>query len=293
LVSRKKDQSGIAHDFGIHVSISGKIDLSVDRAIELNCKGVFQIFTCSPRRWDAAALEDNEVAAFREKIQKNNFRVFAHMPYLPNLSSPDSSFYSKSIGVLIREINRCEALGVESLVLHFGSHMNTSVDSGRSRIVAACKKALSETPNTSVRILFENSADAKSVGARFEHIQQVMKEMNDEKRTGICLDTCHAFASGYDLRTDQSVNQTMESFDRTIGLENLYLIHLNDSKGILGSASDRHEDIGKGNIGLEGMSALLKSPLLDNVPVVLETPRDFEGEDKQNVATVKKLIGSS
>ena len=293
MVSGKKDRSDVTHDFGMHVSISGKIDLSIDRAIELGCRGVFQIFTCSPRRWDASGLEENEVAAFREKIQKSNYRVFAHMPYLPNLSSPDTTFYSKSVGVLVREINRCQALGVEGLVLHFGSHMNTSLDSGRSRIVAACKKAISETPNSSVRLLLENSADANSVGSRFELIQHVLKEIADLNRMGTCLDTCHAFASGYELRTEQSVKDSMESFNGSIGLKNLHLIHLNDSKGFLGSASDRHEDIGKGKIGLEGMTAILKSPLLDKVPVVLETPRDFEGEDKQNIATVRRLIGSA
>ncbi|MFI5420827.1 MAG: deoxyribonuclease IV, partial [Nitrososphaerales archaeon] len=280
----------ISHDVGIHVSISGRIDQSVDRAIELSCRGVFQIFTCSPRRWDASPLEDKEVAAFREKTAKNNYRVYAHMPYLPNLSSPDSAFYAKSIAVLTREIIRCDSLGVENLVLHFGSHMNTSVDSGRVRIVNACNKAISATKGKKVRLLFENSADAKSVGARFELIRDVLKEVNDEKRAGVCLDTCHAFASGYDLRSEKTVQETMENFEKTIGLENLRLIHLNDSKGALASTSDRHEDIGKGQISTIGMAALLNSPLLSNIPVVLETPRDYEGEDKENIAKVKKLI---
>jgi deoxyribonuclease IV len=280
----------ISHDVGIHVSISGRIDQSVDRAIELSCRGVFQIFTCSPRRWDASPLEDKEVEAFREKTAKHNYMVYAHMPYLPNLSSPDSTFYAKSIAVLIREIIRCDSLGVENLVLHFGSHMNTSIDSGRARIVNACNKAISATEGKNVRLLFENSADAKSVGARFELIRDVLKEVNDKKRAGVCLDTCHAFASGYDLRDEKTVQETIENFENTIGLENLRLIHLNDSKGALASTSDRHEDIGKGQISTIGMAALLNSPLLNNIPVVLETPRDYEGEDKENIAKVKKLI---
>jgi deoxyribonuclease IV len=266
------------------------MDLSVDRAMELGCSGAFQIFTCSPRRWEAPPLDANEVTAFRDKVAKSKYRVYAHMPYLPNLSSPDFTFLTKSINVLTREVERCTALGVENLVLHFGSHRNTSLESGKKRIVEAAKKAISNTPESTVRLLFENSADAKSVGTRFEMIDAVLKEVNVNERTGVCLDTCHAFASGYDLRNEEAVKATSETIASTVGLNRLYLIHLNDSKGKLGSASDRHEDIGKGQIGVVGMTAILNSPELNKLAVVLETPLDFEGEDKQNLATTKKLI---
>ncbi|MDA4111274.1 MAG: deoxyribonuclease IV [Thaumarchaeota archaeon] len=292
MVSRNARDGEITHDVGIHVSISGKIDLSVDRAIEIGCRGAFQIFTCSPRRWNASPLDQKEVEAFREKATKNEYRIFAHMPYLPNLSSPDPNFYSESIKVLTREITRCDDLGVKNLVLHFGSHMNTSIESGKKRIVEACKRSISETKQSKVRMLLENSADAKSVGARFETIAAVLKELDDDKRTGVCLDTCHAFASGYDLRTPEAVKTTLENLDSTIGIRNLYLIHFNDSKGPLGSASDRHEHVGKGEIGLSGMSAVLNSGLLNNLPVVLETPSE-EGIGKRDIAIVKKLIGSA
>ena len=168
--------------------------------------------------------------------------------------------------------------------------MNTSLESGRGRIVSACRKAISSTEGKKVRLLLENSADANSVGARFEVIRDVLHEVDDKKRTGVCLDTCHAFASGYDLRNEKSVEETMETFDDTIGLSRLFVIHLNDSKGTLGGTSDRHEDIGKGQIASNGMAAILNSSHLNNIPVILETPRDYEGEDRENIARVKKLI---
>ncbi len=277
------------HPIGIHVSISGKLDQSVDRALDLKCFGTFQIFTCSPRRWDASPLDPAEVGAFRKKSSESNFEVFVHMPYLPNLSSPDKSFYTKSIAVLTREIKRCSELGIRSLVLHFGSHMNTTIESGRERIVEACRKSLEETKDLNVRLLLENSADPKSVGSSFNSIGEALNSIDDRNRIGVCLDTCHAFASGYDLSSEMSVEKTAESFDSLIGLSNIYLIHLNDSKGKLGSSLDRHESIGKGNIGLKGMKAILNTKKFGNIPVNLETPRDYEGEDRENIETTKKL----
>src|SRR5579862_6994516 len=148
----------LTHPVGIHVSISGKLEYSVDRAIELGCSDTFQIFTCSPRRWDASPLDGTEVSAYRKKISESKFRVHAHMPYLPNLSSPEDGFYSKSVLVLIRELKRCGDLGVENLVLHFGSHLKTSIDSGAERIISGCRKAIDETKGLQVRMLLENSA---------------------------------------------------------------------------------------------------------------------------------------
>jgi deoxyribonuclease IV len=295
-VQKKKEpgvevsEASFRHPIGIHVSISGKLDQSVDRAKELCCYRAFQIFTCSPRRWDASPLDPGEVAAFQSKLMGSAFQVFVHMPYLPNLSSPDGQFYSKSAKVLEREIRRCAELGIKNLVLHFGSHMNTSLESGRNRIVAACQKAIKATEDLQVRLLLENSADPKSVGSNFETIGEVLDLINDKRRLGVCLDTCHAFASGYDLSSKEAVAKSLELFDSSVGLTNLFLIHLNDSKGILGSGLDRHESIGKGRIGRAGMSAILTSDKLSSLPVVLETPRDYEGEDKENIETTKRLL---
>ena len=246
------------HAVGIHVSISGKLDQSVDRAIEVGCVGAFQIFTCSPRQWNASKLKSEEVDSFRKKVVQNKFQVFVHMPYLPNLSSPEEKFYSKSVEVLKREITRCEELGVKNLVLHFGSHMGTSIESGQKRIIQVCNEALHESSDSDVRLLLENSAGVKnSVGSEFPFIQKVMDESLDTGRIGVCFDTCHAFAAGYDLSSFDGVKKTVSDFDDSIGLENLHLIHLNDSKGNVGDCLERHEHIGKGKIGIAEMSAIL------------------------------------
>jgi deoxyribonuclease IV len=275
---------------GIHVSIAGKLDLCVDRAKEVGCVGSFQIFTCSPRRWNASPLKDEEVAAYRKKSA--GFEVFAHMPYMPNLASPDKPFYEQSVDVLIREIKRCDQLGVPSLVLHFGSHRGTSVEEGHEKVIEACKKSIKATSDAKVRLLLENSAGVRnSVGSDFAFVKKVLDRIDDEGRVGSCLDTCHAFASGYDLRSEKTADVTISEFDQTVGIRRLYLIHVNDSRGKMGDGLDRHENIGKGEIGLAGFRAFLSDKRLRNVPLVLETPIDKEGDDKRNLQTVKKLVG--
>lgn len=279
------------HSIGIHVSISGKLDQSVDRALAAGCVGTFQIFTCSPRKWNSTNLKPEEISLFREKVKNNNFQVFAHMPYLPNLSSPDKTFYSKSVDVLKREIARCEELGVGNLVLHFGSHMGTSIESGQMRVAEACNEALRESSKSTVRLLLENSAGVKnSVGSEFNYIKEVMDQIVEAHRVGVCFDTCHAFAAGYDLRSKEAVKKTFGEFDIQIGRKKLFLIHLNDSKGDLGDGLDRHEHIGKGKIGKNGMSAILRSNDLAHIPVVLETPYEQDDDDELDISRVKRLL---
>ncbi len=260
----------------------------------MGCVGAFQIFTCSPRRWNASPLEDAEIDSFRDLVAASHFQVFCHMPYLPNLCSPDPNFYSLSSGVLTREVKRCDRLGIESLVVHFGSHLGTSVADGHRRLSEACRKTIEETKGMKVRILLENSAGIRnSVGSDFSHVRSVLDAIGDTSGTGVCFDTCHAFASGYDLRTEAAVKSTMDEFDRVVGKDNLYLIHLNDSKGELGGARDRHENIGKGKIGMKGLGALLRLEYLANVPVILETPVEKEGDDKRNLRVAKSLLPDS
>ena len=276
---------------GIHVSIAESIDLAVDRATQVGCAGTFQIFTCSPRRWAAKTLDESQIHLFQEKAHKAKFKPFAHMPYMPNLSSPDEKFYTESVDVLIREIQRCSSLGIRGFVVHFGSHMGSSIEEGHKRIALACKKAISATEKCDVRILLENSAGVRnSVGSRFEYIRSVLDLISDDKRTGVCFDTCHAFASGYDLKTFEAAQSTIENFDRAVGMKRLFLIHVNDSKGALGEASDRHEHIGLGNIGDAGFRAFFALKEVRNVPLILETPIDSNRDDKQDVAHVWKLV---
>ena len=213
------------------------------------------------------------------------------MPYMPNLASPDEKFYSESVEVLIREIKRCETLGISGLVVHYGSHMGSSIDDGHARIVSASKKAICSTQGSNVRILLENSAGTRnSVGSKFEYVRNVLDRIGDEKRTGACFDTCHAFASGYDLRTAESARETIREFDETVGLERLFLIHVNDSKAGLGEGSDRHEHIGLGKIGDKGFRSFFALNEIREIPLVLETPIDQKIGDKENVAHVKRLV---
>lgn len=286
----------LAGDFrpsvGIHVSISERIDLAIDRALDLGCVGTFQIFTCSPRRWAASELDPAQAGQFRHKAKDHNFTPFAHMPYMPNLASPEDDFYTQSVEVLTREVKRCSKLGVDSLVLHFGSHLGSSIDQGHERVIKACRNAIKETQDSPVRLLLETSSGTRnSIGSRFEFVQKVLVGVGNERRAGVCLDTCHVFSSGYDLRTEEAVQKTIEDFDSVVGLSNLYLIHLNDSKGGLGEGKDRHEHIGLGQIGAKGFQALLNTERLRQIPLILETPIDRVRDDKQDVAYTKKIAG--
>jgi deoxyribonuclease IV len=276
---------------GIHVSISKQIDLAFDRAIELGCLGAFQIFTCSPRRWAAKDLDHNQVQAFLNKSHSSKFQVFAHMPYMPNLASPDKAFHSQSIEVLAREIRRCAALEVPHLVVHFGSHQGSSIAEGHERVIRACKQAIHATEGKNVRILLETSAGTRnSVGSKFEYVGSVLKQVDRPARMGACFDTCHVFASGYDLRTPEAAEKTIEEFDRLVGLKNLYAIHVNDSKAGLGEARDRHEHIGLGKISDEGFRSFFALKKIEHIPLILETPIDQVRDDKENLAHAKTLL---
>ena len=278
----------------MHVSISGGLDLAVDRARDIGCAGTFQIFTASPRRWAAAPLNPTGVVLFKQKVKTYGFNPFAHMPYMPNLASPEDGFYKQSVDVLVRELERCNELGIGYLVLHFGSHMGSSVERGHERVVAACTKAIKETPSNGTRLLLETSAGTRnSVGSKFEFVRKVLDAIDNEERTGACLDTCHVFASGYDLRNPQAVNATIDQFDLTVGLDRLFLIHINDSKGEIGAASDRHEHIGMGKIGDSGFRALFSSPKIEHVPLILETPEDSARTYREDIAHTKKLMISN
>ena len=233
---------------GAHVSISGSVDRAVDRAVELGCT-TFQIFTRNPRGWEAKPLTKKEVEAFRRKFGENGFRIaVAHMPYLPNISSPDKTAHKRSTRSLIQELRRSGELGLQYLVVHVGSHMGKGVEVGIRQAAEAVNTALSQVEND-VMLLLENMAGQRnSVGSTFENVRGILGLIRDEDRVGVCLDTCHAFAAGYDLRTREAIDETLKKFNEIIGLDKLKVIHANDSKGDLGSGIDRHEHLGMGKI---------------------------------------------
>ena len=275
---------------GAHVSISGSLDLAVDNAVEREC-GAFQIFTRNPRSWFAKDLDPVQVKKFKEKLQKSGIdrmATCAHMPYLPNLSSPDEDGYQKSIKSMTQEIERCHELGIPYLVTHLGSHKGSGEENGIRRLVGALNK-VAET-NADVIILLENTAGQKnSVGSDFTQLEEIFSKCKPSKKFGICLDTCHAFVAGYDLRTKEDVTKAIKKFDDSIGLKNLKILHLNDSKGELNSNRDRHDHIGLGEIGKEGLGEIVKIMNKNNIPIVLETPIDDIRDDFENISKAKSL----
>ena len=277
---------------GLHVSISGSIDRAVDRAVEKGCN-TFQIFTRNPRGWRSRDLTREEVEAFIEKVEKFKIEpVFGHMPYLPNLASPKDETYRRSVESLITELRRCVELKIPYLVTHLGSHLGAGMEIGFERIIKAVNRGLSEVEGN-VMLLLENTAGTKnSMGGSFEDIRYIIERVDYPERVGVCFDTCHGFAAGYDLRTMESVESTIKMLDEVIGFERLKLVHLNDSKGGLNSRIDRHEHIGMGMIGEEGFRNILKSRL-GQLPLILETPIDKRRSDVENLQKVRELAGET
>ena len=276
---------------GCHVSISGSIDKAVDNAVERECSA-FQIFTRNPRGWQAKDLIDQDIKNFKEKLNSSKidrFATCAHMPYLPNLSSPKEDGFEKSVNSLIEEVERCGKLGIPYLVTHLGSHLGTGEEAGIKRLVKGLTKA-GQVKND-VMILLENTAGQKnSVGSRFEQLGEIFRQLKPVEKFGVCFDTCHAFVSGYDLRTEKKVKETFKEFDEHVGLENLKILHLNDAKGEIGCNLDRHYHIGLGNIGEEGMIAVVKLITKKKIPIVLETPIDDTRDDFENVRIAKEFV---
>ncbi|MEI8003628.1 MAG: deoxyribonuclease IV, partial [Methanothrix sp.] len=213
-----------------------------------------------------------------------------HMPYLPNLASAKEEVYAKSLQALAGELERCQTLGMPYLVTHLGSHLGAGREKGLARIVAALQTVLSENDSDTV-LLIENSAGTKnSMGSTFSDIAAVLQSLPEERhRLGVCLDTCHLYAAGYDLRTCGALQATLDQFQDCIGRERLLLIHLNDCCGHLGSHLDRHEHIGLGQIGWTGFRAILCHPALADMTMILETPVDSRRDDRGNLEVARRL----
>jgi deoxyribonuclease-4 len=274
---------------GAHVSISGAIHMSVDRAVELGCT-TFQIFTRNPRGWTYTKLKKAEVDEFRRKFEAAGFRVaMAHMPYLPNIASPKKDIYEKSVRSLVAELERCGALGLELLVVHVGSHLGAGLEKGVEQVANAVNRAV-EAVDNQVKVLLENMAGQRnSCGSRFEDIAEILSRVKNADRVGVCLDTCHLLAAGYDITSEEAVDATISRFDKVVGLNRLWAVHLNDSKGALGSGLDRHEHIGMGNIGENGFKAFINHPAIRDKPMVIETPEDERGNYATDLAKLRKL----
>lgn len=274
---------------GAHVSVAGGLDKAFARGIESGCTAL-QIFTKNANRWQVKPISDAEASAFRQARQVSGIGpIMAHDAYLINLASPKEDVWEKSKTALRDELHRCAQLGVTDLVMHPGAHLGTGVDAGLERIREAFREILPGAPQE-VRLLLENTAGQGSyLGGDFAHLA-VLLEGFDEKRFGVCFDTCHAHAAGYDLSSEEGYTQTMAAFDRLVGLEQIKAFHLNDSLQPCGSKVDRHAHIGQGTIGRTGFACLMHDQRFVKIPMILETPKGEQGDmDLVNLALLREL----
>jgi deoxyribonuclease-4 len=281
---------------GCHISIAGGVDNSVKRAEELGCS-TMQIFSKNASTWREKILKEDEVGSFRGNLKNSNINpVFIHTSYLINLASPSDELYFKSINAFLEEMKRADLLlPTPYLIIHPGAHTGAGEEYGIQRIIRALNIILEKSADLNLKtmILLEDTAGSGThLGYTFYQSKRMIEGAKDRKRIGICFDTCHAFAAGYDLSHREGIEQTLEELEKYIGLDKLKVAHLNDSKFPLGSRKDRHMHIGKGYIGLEGFKVLVNHKYLKDLPFILETPKNDEKDDLKNINLVKSLVSN-
>jgi deoxyribonuclease-4 len=274
---------------GCHVSIAGGYDRAVKKGEDLGCTAI-QIFTRNQLRWESGPLSDRQITGFQNALRGSRVQaVCAHGSYLPNLASPDHETRKRSIGSVREELGRCRSLGIPFLIVHPGSHMGDGETAGIRRVVSAVEEAFKDGTGL-VKLLVETTAgQGTSIGYRFEHLRDIIAGIGPE-RAGACFDTCHVFAAGYDLREDE-YDDTLDRWDRIVGISHLYAIHLNDSMNAIQSRVDRHQHIGEGAIGIEPFRRFMRDERLVRVPKILETPKKSSGidMDRRNIKILTRL----
>lgn len=278
---------------GAHMSISGGAHLAPARGVAAGCT-VIQIFTQNSNQWRGKMPTDSDVATFKEKRAESGILdIVSHDIYLINLASAPGETRDKSMIAFQEEMQRCSRLGIDKIVMHPGSHLGEGEDVGLNRIIAAFNTLFATTPEFTGKVLLENTAgQGTNLGFRFSHLKTIIEGSDFPGRFGVCLDTCHSFAAGYDLTTAAGYAATFEEFDREIGLQRLACFHMNDSKKGLDSHVDRHEHIGQGLLGLAPFRMLLNDPRFTAVPKILETPKgDNDEMDGVNLKLLRSLIG--
>ena len=286
---------------GAHLSISGGLPRAVDRAVASRCEAL-QIFTKSAGQWRARVIPDDEMVLFRRRVADTGIHpVIAHNSYLINIAAAAPALREQSLAALLEEYDRADALGLQGLVMHPGS-FTTSTESEGLRLIASGLRALLRTRRRAAPlILLEHTAgQGTNLGHRFEHLATIIEGLDGSPRVGVCLDTCHLLAAGYDICSEEGYNQTFLEFDRLVGLDRLKAFHLNDSKKPCGSRVDRHEHIGKGCLGLEPFRRIVTDPRFVGLPMLLETPKldtpesrrrsDVDPWDARNLRTLRRLM---
>jgi len=281
---------------GSHMSIAGGLDQAPLRGRQAGCDTI-QVFTKSNRQWGARPLSDREVEAFKANLAATGIGpVVAHDCYLLNLAAPRAALWRKSVAAFRVELERAERLGIPYLVTHPGAHLGRGEADGIARVAEALNLLHAALPSARVQVLLETTAgQGSSLGYHFEQLAAILAAVERADRLGVCLDTCHVFAAGYDIRSAEGYRRTLWELDACVGLRRLKAIHLNDSVQGLGSRVDRHAHIGVGRLGLEAFRLILNDRRLRRVPMVLETPKDddFVRADRRNLGRLRRLIRRS
>ncbi len=280
---------------GAHMSISGGLHLAVDRAVAAGCS-VLQIFTRNSNQWKGKPVSEADADLFRSTFAASGLReVVSHDIYLINLAAPPGETRDKSLVAFRDELETCARLGINKVVMHPGSHLTESPETGLARVVEAFDQLFGEVPQFEGKVLIETTAgQGSNLGRTFEELGTIITGSRFPEKFGVCFDTCHTFAAGYDTASEEGYRDTMEQFDRIIGLERLECFHFNDSKKGLGSRVDRHEHIGQGTLGLNPFRFILNDPRFTTVPKILETPKgDNDEMDGVNLALLRGLVGKA
>jgi deoxyribonuclease-4 len=275
---------------GFHISIAGGLSRVVPRAIKLGCETI-QFFSRNPRAWRNSLVHRDEIQRFKEALaQTDIFPIFLHTPYVLNLASQDRDLYARSISYLGDELEQAARMGASFVIVHSGNKLRSEEKGALQRVAQAVNKAFVRA-NNSVQLLLENTAgQGTEIGYKISHFQEIITQVEDRDRIGICLDTAHAFTAGYDLATAQGLDHMIEEFDALLGLPKLKALHLNDSKMPFGSKKDRHWHIGRGDIGRSGFSKIINHPKLAHLPGIMETPRQSNADDRRNMKAMRSLI---
>lgn len=281
--------------FGAHMSVAGGVENAPVRAEAVGARSI-QIFTKNNNRWVGKPLGQNQIENFFSNSEKLDVDVFAsHDCYLINLASPDTDILAKSRTAFLDEMDRADALNIPCLVFHPGAHTGSGEEKGLRKIAESIDYCVKRRPDSQVTLTMETTAgQGTSIGHKFEHLAEIIERSKYPEKLGVCVDTCHIFAAGYDITEKKEFTKVFKLFDKAIGLEKLKMFHLNDSKKGLGSRVDRHEHIGEGLIGLEGFRLLVNDARFNNTPMILETPKGPDGaEDIVNLKVLSSLIGKN
>lgn len=274
---------------GIHVSGAGGLEHIVPKGLEAGSE-VIQLFISAPQQWRPPKISDEQAETFRAQLTEAAVPAYFHGVYLVNLAADNQAMLGRSIGSLKQYMRWAGELQVQGTVFHVGSHKGQGFDAYREQIVKAMREVLDYADNNALLIIENNAGQGGGVGTSFGEIGAIINGLDNEPRVRVCLDTCHAFAMGYDIASREGCEQAMEEFDREIGLDRLELVHANDSKMELGGLRDRHENIGDGHIGYDGFRTVMSHPAFARLSFVLEVPGiDNAGPDKENVDRMKRI----